>query len=248
MQDNLNTDLRFSIIPEWVLDANISDRAIRLYSILARYADNETLQAFPSRETLAKRAHCHIKSVDRAIQELIDIGAVLKAHRRNGESYQSNLYTLKRVGTQQSLGRDKAVQGVGTGESPGRDTSVHLTRTTELEPDNDIRKKAKSVPEDWQPSDKLRTDLEAKFPTLIIADEVEGFIDFHIAKGSVFKDLDRAFRTWCRNAARYQKPKTVIHKQEVKPAADIPEARAWVKALHDQGEHWECRAGEFGCK
>lgn len=251
MQDNLNTDLRFSIIPEWVLDADISDRAIRLYSILARYADNETLQAFPSRETLAKRANCHIKSVDRAIQELIDIGAVLKAHRRNGESYQSNLYTLKRVGTQQSLGRDKAVQGVGTGESLGGDTSVHLTITTELEPENYSEtktKRAQSVPEDWKPSEKLMTDLEGKFPTLLLAQEVEAFIDFHVAKGSVFKDVDRAFRTWCRNAVRFAKPRTVIHKQEVKPAAEIPEARAWVRAMHDLGEHWECRAGEFGCK
>jgi len=22
---------------------------------------------------------------------------------------------------------------------------------------------------------------------------------------------------------------------------------AWVKTMHDIGEHWECRAGEFGC-
>jgi hypothetical protein len=24
--------------------------------------------------------------------------------------------------------------------------------------------------------------------------------------------------------------------------------RAWVEELHGMGEHWECRAGEFGCK
>jgi hypothetical protein len=24
--------------------------------------------------------------------------------------------------------------------------------------------------------------------------------------------------------------------------------REWVKDMHDLGEHWECRAGEFGCK
>jgi hypothetical protein len=248
MQDNINTDLRFSIIPEWVIYADISDRAIRLYSILARYADNETLQAFPSRETLAKRAHCHIKSVDRAIQELIDIGAVLKSHRRNGDSYQSNLYTLKRVGTAVSPGRDRSDQGVGTGESPRRDTSVHLTRTTELEPENDSKNKAKSVPSDWQPTPELTADCTQKWPTLIIANEVEAFIDFHIAKGSAFKDLNRAFRTWCRNAAKFSEPKTVIHKQELKPPAEIPDARAWVKQMHDLGEHWECRAGEFGCK
>jgi len=25
-----------------------------------------------------------------------------------------------------------------------------------------------------------------------------------------------------------------------------PVARAWVRDMHDIGEHWECRAGEFG--
>jgi hypothetical protein len=251
MQDHINSDLRFSIIPEWVIDADISDRAIRLYSILARYADNETLQAFPSRETLAKRAHCHIKSVDRGIQELIDIGAVLKAHRRNGESYQSNIYTLKRVGTAVSPGRDTPDQGVGTGESPGRDTSVHLTRTTELEPDNyiDAKKNATSIPDNYTPSASIQETFESKYGSVLSYEEtVEAFTDFHLAKGSRFKDWDAAFRTWCRNAITFKGPKTVIHKQELKPNAEIPDARAWVKQMHELGEHFECRAGEFGCK
>ena len=251
MQDNINTDLRFSIIPEWVIYADISDRAIRLYSILARYADNETLQAFPSRETLAKRAHCHIKSVDRAIQELIDIGAVLKSHRRNGDSYQSNLYTLKRVGTAVSPGRDRSDQGVGTGESPGRDTSVHLTITTELEPENYIeaKKNATSMPDNFEPSETIIDSFEDKYGSVLTyEDTLEAFRDYHLAKGSRFKDWDAAFRTWCRNAITFKGPKTVIHKQEMKPNAEIPDARAWVKQMHDLGEHFECRAGEFGCK
>jgi hypothetical protein len=248
MQDHINTDLRFSIIPEWILDANVSDRAIRVYSILARYADNETLQAFPSRETIAKRAHCHWRSIDRAIEELIKLGAVTKAHRKNGDSYQSNIYTLRRVLPQVSPGTDTAVRGVLTPQSVGTDTGGNLTITTELEPENDSKNKAKSVPADWKPSAEFLTECTAKFPTLIIANEVEAFIDFHIAKGSVFKDLQRAFRTWCRNAARFSEPKTVIHKQELKPPAEIPDARAWVKQMHDLGEHWECKPGEFGCK
>lgn len=129
MSSSIQSDIRFSIIPEWVIDAEISDRAIRIYGILARYADNETLQAFPSRDLIAKRAHCHPKSVDRALEELIGIGAVLKHHRKSGNGFMSNIYTLRRVGTQLS---------------PGRDTTVQLTRTTELEPSelepqNDIR-------------------------------------------------------------------------------------------------------------
>jgi hypothetical protein len=70
-------EIRFSIIPEWVTYADISDRAIRLYSVLARYADNQTHQAFPSRETLAEvDMHCSAKSVDRATRSSSEIGAI----------------------------------------------------------------------------------------------------------------------------------------------------------------------------
>jgi hypothetical protein len=34
----------------------------------------------------------------------------------------------------------------------------------------------------------------------------------------------------------------------MKPPAEGPGRRQWVKSLHDQGEHWECREGEFGCR
>jgi hypothetical protein len=33
----------------------------------------------------------------------------------------------------------------------------------------------------------------------------------------------------------------------LRPPAELPDARAWVKTMHDIGEHWECRPGEFGC-
>jgi hypothetical protein len=131
---NLHTEVRFSIVPEWVIDADISDRAVRVYAILARYADSETHQAFPSRETLAKRARCHWRSIDRAIGELIALGAVTKTHRKNGKEYQSNIYTLKRVLPRVSRGTATDDSGVLTGESVGTDTAGNLTRTTELEP------------------------------------------------------------------------------------------------------------------
>jgi hypothetical protein len=34
----------------------------------------------------------------------------------------------------------------------------------------------------------------------------------------------------------------------LKPAADGPGRREWVRSLHDQGEHFECKPGEFGCR
>ena len=251
MTEHINADLRFSIIPEWLLDSDLSDRAIRVYSVLARYADNETLQAYPSRDTLAQRCHCHWRSVDRAIDELVRLGAITKTHRKNGDSYQSNLYTLRRVLPTQSGGTDTTVRGVVTPQSVGTDTGGNLTRTTELEPDNYIEKKSKkatSIPDRFALSDSLREAIMVRHPSLDLDEQVDAFVDFHTAKGSVFKSWDAAFRTWCRNAVKFAEPRTVIHKQALKPAADGPGRREWVRSLHDQGEHFECKPGEFGCK
>lgn len=67
----------FVITPEWVLDADISDKAVRLYGVLRSYADHRTGVAFPSRRTLAARLHvADPKAVDRAMTELEEIGAV----------------------------------------------------------------------------------------------------------------------------------------------------------------------------
>lgn len=86
----------FAILPEWLLDAEVSDRAVRLYAVLARYADGETGTCFPSRTTLGKRLHCGVDAVDRAMRALIDYGAVTKEERRTPRGDQtSNTYTVR---------------------------------------------------------------------------------------------------------------------------------------------------------
>ncbi|WP_313816375.1 helix-turn-helix domain-containing protein [Citricoccus sp.] len=87
---------KFSQIPEWVLDAEISDGAFRLYAALARYADQRTGKAFPSRTTLAKRINKKLSSVDRYLKELQAIGAVtVEARYEEGTSERrSNYYTV----------------------------------------------------------------------------------------------------------------------------------------------------------
>lgn len=72
---------RFAIVPEWVLEAPISDRAVRLYGILRRYADQD-LRAHPGRRALAERLRCSVDSVDRAVRELVQVGAMIVTPRR----------------------------------------------------------------------------------------------------------------------------------------------------------------------
>lgn len=85
---------RFATVPEWVLDADVSDRALRLFAVLARYADKEG-RAFPSRRTLAERLRCSPASLDRALAELaaVDALVVVPQSRADG-GRSSNSYYL----------------------------------------------------------------------------------------------------------------------------------------------------------
>ena len=246
MEQSIRLERRFAILDEWLLNLDISDRAVRLYAVLARYADSETHKAYPSRATLAERLRCSRASVDRAALELVDAGAMTKKQRHNSSivyTLQVSSPMLRGVLTHDEGGSSPVTRGVITGDE--------LTITTELEPDNYIEKKSKkatSIPDRFALSDSLREAMMGRHPSLDLDEQVDAFVDFHTAKGSVFKSWDAAFRTWCRNAVKFAEPRTVIHKQALKPAADGPGRREWVRSLHDQGEHWECRPGEFGCK
>jgi len=244
MNDTLTAELRFSMIPEWIIDSGVSDKAIRLYCVLARYADNETHRAFPSRETLAKRMGCHAKSVDRAASELLKIGAVTKKQRHNS----SLVYTLM-----MSRGVDTDVQGVVTPVSRGVDTDVHLTITTELEPSNieplnDInaqfnefwavypRKKGKGQARKAFEKALEKTDLQT------ILDGVHAYIANDVMDDPQFIAHPS---TWL-NGERWEDE--YAETREVLRSPYVGGPREWVRDMHDMGEHFECKPGEFGCK
>jgi hypothetical protein len=65
----------FGRVPTWLLEAEVSDRAVRLFALLTRYADQEG-RGFPGRRTLAERLRCSVDSIDRALRELVGAGAV----------------------------------------------------------------------------------------------------------------------------------------------------------------------------
>lgn len=94
-QEKLIADNFFAIIPEWVLYADISPQAVRLYGVLRRYADRDG-SCFPSRKRLASDLRMEsTKPVDRALKELISIGAITSEHRHTEQGdLQSNLYTV----------------------------------------------------------------------------------------------------------------------------------------------------------
>ncbi len=93
-EGTLVVDQHFAIVPEWIIDADISDCAYRLYSVLLRYGQSSG-QRMPGRALLATRLKKKSKdTVDRALKELVDIGAVVVERRRRGPVNLTNRYHL----------------------------------------------------------------------------------------------------------------------------------------------------------
>lgn len=90
-------DTYFAIIPEWVLDAEITSPAVRLYAVLRRYADQNG-NCFPTRKTLATRVRVSEATIDRLIKELQGIGALMVRNRKaESGGYTSSMYTVVTV-------------------------------------------------------------------------------------------------------------------------------------------------------
>jgi hypothetical protein len=88
----------FTMIPAALLDrptSGVSDRAVRLWGLLDRYADTER-NAWPSRRTLAATLGCSPDSLDRAIRDLEQSGWLHVERRvgREGSRNEPSLYTL----------------------------------------------------------------------------------------------------------------------------------------------------------
>lgn len=70
-------------------------------------------------------------------------------------------------------------------------------------------KRAVALPPDWVPSDRNIADAQARqFSAEEIENEAARFRDFHLAKGTTFKDWDAGWRTWLGNARKWQPKRT----------------------------------------
>jgi hypothetical protein len=128
----------FAIVPEWLLVADVSDRAVRLYAVLARYAD-QAGECWPMRRTLADRLGCSVDSVDRAVRELKKAGAVRVEPRRTaGGDQTSNTYTVVRL-----------PRGAPAAEPrPPLRADAAQNESHELEPGNDSRGDPRTSPDE----------------------------------------------------------------------------------------------------
>jgi hypothetical protein len=118
----------FAIIPEWVLHADISANAVRLYGVLNRFA-NSRGHAWPSRKTIAELMGVSVATIDRAKEELVDLGALtIEPRTTPSGDPSSNLYILHISHVENSGPLSPMRQGLITREGRGTPTDDDLKK------------------------------------------------------------------------------------------------------------------------
>lgn len=151
----------FAIVPEWLLDAPVSDRAVRLYALLARYCDGDGY-AWPSRKTLATRLGRSVDALDRAVKELVQCGALTVEPRFTGSGDRtSNGYVLRRVQTAPTQGgsRESAATPTRSCAATGGRNPAALTRAIENE--SQLERKAPAA------ADAMASDRDVVWDSLL---------------------------------------------------------------------------------
>lgn len=102
----------FAMVPEDLLDAGLSSRAVHIYALLDRYAGKNG-KAYPSIQTIADRLETSYATTKRAIYELQE-GGWLSIESGKAEGTSSHYVLLER-----SRGLVTYDQGVGQGRPTG---------------------------------------------------------------------------------------------------------------------------------
>ena len=136
--------LPFVVLPWAVLEhRSLTATDVLVYATIARFADNATGEAWPSRQTIAGLARCSVDTIDRSIAVLEKAGFLTKTRRKGAKGEPaSNLYVVHEIADQP--------QDVGGGSR----THAARTRPTELEaadpsewtaPPDDVKAKIASL-------------------------------------------------------------------------------------------------------
>ena len=179
--------------------------------VLADFANDKGYRCWPSHQTLANLTGLSVRAVGTHVRALEVAGLVGVTKRRGG----SSVYTLNVRGDicrptsaptaevvslrpRQDLPNPR--QDLPEGSAGFADKPIkNQSRTNHV----GARAKAKQFPNGFSFADVRQWTITNKLPANV--EDFEQFKDHHLAKGSTFKDWQAAWRTWARNAKKWDR-------------------------------------------
>ena len=160
--------------------------------VMAEMADLDSGECWPTYETIGRRSSTRRRQAMVNVNKLIELGYIAKAGKKPCQNGEVNVYRMTFGGVQSTA----RVQ-------PTAPHGVQPTAPRTINKPSDINKGAKRCPEDFQPSAEQIAKLSAKHPTLNLSEELDAMKDHEFKTAR--KDWAACFRTWCRNAEKYQR-------------------------------------------
>lgn len=192
----------------YALDIKVGDPTAKLIFInLANHFNDATQYSFPSQELLAERAECSIRTVQRKIEMLIELGLIKKKFRPN----KSSLYDFPALNGYDNLDvSDCHIQKMVTTNSHlvTTDGVVRTINNNHYNYNNKKKIKKENLLTDLVLSDELK-----KYATDLNLDAEEIFEDIKLwneqnGNKKKYANLNAFYMNWCRKESR-RKPKTV---------------------------------------
>lgn len=202
----------------WELTEQFGDRAIRTWLQLLAFLDrseNRWRMTGESLKNLSRIVRQQSSSISRQVLWMISSGwlTVLETSPDGSPAVLSAPNWLKYNRRQEHKG-NSSVPGTGAQKERKEIPSVPTPTPFRSVPKEEEKSEDKIVsltrprpnrgsviPEDFQFD--ARAELLAKSYGLNPHKEQAAFRDFHVAKGTIFKDWQAAYRTWLRNAVKF---------------------------------------------
>lgn len=210
-------------VSSWVWEhSNATGNARLVLLAIADCADDSGANAWPSLQSIARKAKVSRRTAIRAISELVDMGELecTRGAGQRGAGGVTNRYRVTMVpaptgdtvsppsgdtdGTRDNLALVTNQTEVVTPQVKGGDTGGTRTSLTSLEPTT-RRRPATPVPADFTVTDAMAEWAEAQgIQRWAIPLETEQFLDWHRSKDSRNRDWAATWRTWMRKAKGFR--------------------------------------------
>lgn len=256
----------------WALRQDIGPAPkIVLIAICDQVSDQPGKEYFwGSQEWLATKIHSNPRSVRGHLATLEKDGWIHRIKRKeNGEYTTDAIYVCQQ---RQEVADGKKTSSPAASSSPHQRQELARKNLTEnltenLKPATDDlfdktppkskQKRATQIPQGF-PDDSAITQAAEYFrnngkPHINARSEAERFRDFKLADGKTHKDWDAAWRTWCRNAIKFDKPRNGFKDQSVSHGTIDASAEDWTrrtKMFHEKGmwsSDWGPKPDDPGC-
>ena len=190
-------------------EAKVGNSARKL--VLIKLADNANDQGFcwPSHQYIADQCEISKRSVINHISALEEMGLVtVKKRKKESGGNHSNYYYLHFDGVKNLHGGSE-----NSAPSPSENSAPITCHSLEpvKEPISDKaepkkEKRMTQLPDSFEPNaNNIET---AKKAGIDIEYQLQQFKDWHLAKGSKYKDWNRAFNTWIRKSVEFNRGNT----------------------------------------